>query len=65
MTTFLYRCPKIDMEIQGFVAGGNKDNTFHVVTCTGCGRVHLVNPKTGRIVGETWGCHAEHDTAIN
>jgi len=28
------------------------DETYVAVTCTACQRLHLVNPKTGRLIGE-------------
>jgi hypothetical protein len=58
--TFLYRCPTTGLRVQGLVVdadGGDKndsknDERYEAVTCLACGQVHLVNPKTGRVVGE-------------
>jgi hypothetical protein len=55
MAVFIYRCPVTGYNVQAFVAddptkGG--EDTFRSVTCTVCGRVHLVNPKTGKVVGD-------------
>jgi hypothetical protein len=58
MTTFIYRCPATGYNVQGLLAdhqrgtGGNA-NAFESVTCTACGRVHLVDPKTGKVLGDT------------
>ena len=56
MPTFIYRCPVTGYNVQGFIADDptkNKDDeAFHTVTCIACTRVHLVNPKTGRVIGD-------------
>ncbi len=53
---FLYRCPVTGYNVRGFIADDptrdEDDKTFQPVTCTMCTRVHLVNPKTGQVVGE-------------
>jgi hypothetical protein len=52
MPTFLYRCPNTGLKVQGWVADDPaRDETFEPVTCTACARVHLVNPKTGKVGG--------------
>ena len=46
--------------MQGFVAddptAGDNDN-FEGIICTACGRLHLVNPKTAKVLGsdDDWG----------
>jgi hypothetical protein len=55
MVTFLYRCPTTGYNVQGYSADDpiEKDqHAFQPVTCTVCGRVHLVNPKTGKTIGD-------------
>ena len=55
MPAFMYRCPLTGYQVQGFVADDpNKDgdDTFRPLTCTVCTRVHLVNPKTGKVIGD-------------
>ena len=55
MPTFLYRCPKTSLRVQGWVADDPTDSEaerFEAVTCLACTSVHLVNPKTGKVVGE-------------
>ena len=53
--TFLYRCPHIGQNVQGWSADGvtddNDDNTYQSFECTFCTRVHLVNLKTGKVLG--------------
>jgi hypothetical protein len=52
MSTFFYRCPNTGFKVKGWVADDpTKDEAFEPVTCTACARVHLVNPKTGKVVG--------------
>jgi hypothetical protein len=55
MAAFIYRCPATGYNVQGFVADDpamGAEDAFRTVTCTVCGRVHLANPKTGRVVGD-------------
>ena len=54
MTPFLYRCPTTGQNVQGFFADDGSENggeTYETVTCLACRLVHLINPKTGRILG--------------
>ncbi len=53
MAVFLYRCPATGYNVQGFVAdeGGDEQNHACAITCTACARLHLVNPKTGKVIG--------------
>jgi hypothetical protein len=54
MVTFLYRCPNTGMNVQGWVAddpAAQKDSRYETITCVACQRVHLVNPKTGKVAG--------------
>jgi len=58
MPTFLYRCPASGYRVQGFVADDPIEKTGHVyepVTCTACSRIHLVNPRTGKLLSEEKG----------
>jgi hypothetical protein len=48
MTAFLYRCPNMALNVQGWVADDPTDGeaeTYEPITCTACARPHLVNPK--------------------
>jgi len=56
MATFLYLCPNTALNVQGWVADDpteGKAETYEPVTCTACTQVHLVNPKTGKVLGLT------------
>jgi hypothetical protein len=52
MIAFVYRCPATGLKVQGHVADDLIDggDTYEAVTCTACGRVHLVNPKSGKVL---------------
>lgn len=53
MPTFVYRCPTTGLRVQGWIADDpTDDEAFEAVTCLACTRVHLVNPKTGKVIGE-------------
>ena len=43
------------LNVQGWFAddaSGNEGETYEPVTCTACRQVHLVNPKSGRTLGD-------------
>lgn len=47
MVPFTYRCPRTGLQVQGWVADDLIDGeTYESVTCTACGRAHLVNSKS-------------------
>jgi hypothetical protein len=55
MAVFIYRCPDAGLKVQGWVAGDlteSEAETYEPVTCTVCTRVHLINPKTGKVLGD-------------
>ncbi len=44
------------LNVQGWIADDvtqREAETYEPVTCTACARVHLVNPKTGKVLGLT------------
>jgi hypothetical protein len=54
MALFIYRCPSTGLNVQGWIADDPTEGeaeSYEVVTCTACTRVHLVNPKTSRVLG--------------
>jgi len=52
MAGFAYRCPNTGLNVQGFTADDPGDDDSYVpVTCIICTRVHLVNPRSGKVVG--------------
>ena len=55
MVTFLYRCPNTGHLIQGFIAEpvvADDHDRYELVICLFCRQVHLVNPATGKVLGE-------------
>jgi hypothetical protein len=55
MPSFLYRSPNMRLNVQGWVADDpteSDDDGYEAVTCLACRRVHLVNPKTEKVLGE-------------
>jgi hypothetical protein len=52
MVTFLYHCPAIGLNVQSYIADDpTDDEAFESVYCIACTRVHLVNPKAGKVLG--------------
>jgi hypothetical protein len=50
----MYRCPRTGLMVQGWIADEPMSGeTYESVTCTACSRVHLINPKTGKILEPT------------
>jgi hypothetical protein len=55
MATFLYRCPKTCLRVQGWVADDPKQpdkQSYEAVTCLACGGVHLLNSASGKTTNE-------------
>jgi hypothetical protein len=52
--TFLYRCPNTGQTVQGWSAdeAADEDDTYQSFQCIACTRVHLVNLKTRKVLGE-------------
>lgn len=51
MAPFIYKCPYTGQRVQGWVADDGNDDTHRTLTCLACQRVHLVDPKTGKVLG--------------
>jgi hypothetical protein len=52
MAGFAYRCPNTGLNVQGFTVDDPADDDSYLpVTCIICTRVHLVNPRSGKVVG--------------
>ena len=52
-TTYLYRCPSTGQTVQGWSADElADDDVYDLVTCVACTKVHLINPKTRKVLGE-------------
>jgi hypothetical protein len=54
MATVLFLCPNTGDRVQGWFAddGSGKDGeTYDALTCLACRQVHMVNPRTGKVLG--------------
>jgi hypothetical protein len=51
---FLFRCPNTGYRVQGFIAEDVSDDleSYQAISCLVCQRTHLVNPTTGKVLGE-------------
>jgi DNA-directed RNA polymerase subunit RPC12/RpoP len=53
MVPFTYRCSRTGQQVQGWAADDLADGEiYEPVTCTACGRIHLVNRKSGKVLEE-------------
>jgi hypothetical protein len=55
MPGFIFRCPDTGLNVQGWAADDpteRDDDAYEPVTCVACTRIHAVNPKTGRVLGQ-------------
>ena len=56
MATIIYRCPTTGLNVQGWFADdsarADTNDTYEAVLCTACTKLHLINPKTGRTLGD-------------
>jgi hypothetical protein len=61
MVPFLYRCPNTGDNVQAWAADDPEDDemTYVQVTCLACAQAHLVDPKSGRVIGGGRGVDAE------
>jgi DNA-directed RNA polymerase subunit RPC12/RpoP len=54
MVPFTYRCARTGQQVQGWATDDLADGEiYEPVTCTACGRVHLVNSMSGKLLEET------------
>ena len=54
MPAILFRCPTTGMNVQGWIADEPEiedGDNFEPVTCAVCTRVHYVNPKSAKVLG--------------
>jgi hypothetical protein len=52
--TFFYRCPNTGLNVQGWSTdeATDEDDTYQSFQCVACTWVHLINPKTRKLLGE-------------
>jgi hypothetical protein len=54
MATLFFLCPITGDRVQGWFADNGPENggeTYEGVTCLACAQVHMVNPRTGNVLG--------------
>jgi hypothetical protein len=56
MPALLFKCPITGQHVSAWVAegingGGDGDVRPETITCAACRQVHLVHPKTGKVLG--------------
>ncbi len=54
MPHFIFRCPATGLNVQEWIddEDGASDNEFLGLICRACTRLHFVNRKTGKLLGE-------------
>jgi hypothetical protein len=54
MRALVYRCPATGLNVQGFLAeeAGDLKTTYVSIDCPICSRPHLINPATGKSLGD-------------
>jgi hypothetical protein len=56
MVAIMFRCPNTGSQVQGWIAEDVTDageNTYESTSCHACGRMHWINPRTGRVIGQS------------
>jgi hypothetical protein len=54
MSAFVYHCPNMGKLVQGWTAEDpyeSEADEYEPVRCIACMRVHMANPKTGKVLG--------------
>ncbi len=55
MPAFHYKCPTTGLRVQTWSAtdpSEHDDRTYESIICPICTRTHLVNPRTGKVMGQ-------------
>ena len=55
MGNSLFTCPSTNLNVQHWRDEDDKaapDNEYEAVMCKACARLHLINRKTGRVLGQ-------------
>jgi hypothetical protein len=58
MANFLFTCPSTNLNVQHWRDDGDEDvsdNEYEAITCKACARLHLINRKTGKVLGQVDG----------
>jgi hypothetical protein len=48
----LYRCPNTGLRVQSYACIKTADGAYEVVICTICRGVHLIDARTGTVLGD-------------
>jgi hypothetical protein len=54
MAPFIFKCPETWMNVQHWLDEDDDgpDNEYEGVTCAACTRLHFINRKTGKLLGQ-------------
>jgi hypothetical protein len=54
MANFVFRCPVTDLNVQHQLDDDPdvSENEYEAITCPACARLHLLNRKTGKVLGQ-------------
>jgi hypothetical protein len=54
MAPFIFRCPATNLNVQHFLDDDPdiSENEYEAVTCLACSKLHLINRKTGKLLGQ-------------
>jgi hypothetical protein len=54
MASAIFRCPATSMNVQHWLDDDQDvpENEYEVITCLACTKLHLINRKTGKILGQ-------------
>jgi hypothetical protein len=56
MVTVIFRCPRLGLRVQGWFADNESEDsegvTYQSMTCLACRQMHLVNPRSGKVLGD-------------
>jgi hypothetical protein len=53
IVTFVFTCPYTGLRVQGWISDDTPEapETYEPVSCHACGGMHLVDPRSGRVLG--------------
>jgi hypothetical protein len=66
MGNFVFTCPSTNLNVQHWRDDDDEDvpdNEYEAVTCKACARLHLINRKTGKVLGQVDERSTEKETA--
>jgi len=55
MNKLLFKCPATDMSVQHWLDDDDPSapgERYQSIVCPACGRLHFINRKTGRVLGQ-------------